>query len=100
VATPKSVAIIRATIWDDAAGGKINEEPEVITVFERLPAQAAILGSGATTSREEQIENIAQNGARLIERWMRDNPEWFAPREGASTDVRIENNEVVAPEGG
>jgi len=86
-------------VWDDAAGGKINEEPEVITVFERLPAEAAIFGSGATTTREEQIENIAENGARLIEVWMRDNPDWFAAREGAATDVRIENNEVVQPDG-
>ena len=83
VAAPKSVAIIGVTIWDDAAGAKINEEPEIIVVYERLGAEAAVMGSGITLSREEQIENIAQNGARLIERWMRRNPEWFGGAQAA-----------------
>jgi hypothetical protein len=99
VAPTKSVAIIGVTIWDDAAGGKINEEPEIINVFERVDAAAGFIGSGATMTREEQVENIAENGARLIELWMRRNPEWFAPREGAATDVRIENNRVVGADG-
>ncbi len=97
VAAPKSVAIIGVSIWDDAAGGKINEEPEVIVVYERLGADAALVGSGLTLDREEQIENIAQNGARLIERWMRKHPEWFESRPGAETEVRIVDNEVVRP---
>jgi urease gamma subunit len=92
---PKSVAIIGVSIWDDAAGGKINEEPEVMVVYERLVGEEAVVGSGATLSREEQIENIAQNGARLIELWMRENPDWFAARDGASTTVRIVDNEIV-----
>ena len=92
---PKSVAIIGVSIWDDAAGAKINEEPEIFIVYERLVGEEAVIGSGATLTREEQIENIAQNGARLIERWMRQNPDWFAPRPGAATDVRVVRNEVV-----
>ncbi|MEE4119078.1 MAG: hypothetical protein V2I65_08690 [Paracoccaceae bacterium] len=95
VAAPKSVAIIGVTIWDDAAGGKINEEPEIIVVYERLGADAALVGSGLTLGREEQVANIAKNGARLIERWMRENPEWFESRPGAATTARIVDNEIV-----
>ncbi|MEM9250048.1 MAG: hypothetical protein AAGB05_15315 [Pseudomonadota bacterium] len=95
VATPQSVASIRVWLYDDALGGRITDEPELITVFERLPGEAVVLGSGATQSREQQIQNIAENGARLIEIWMRKNPEWFAPRPGAESTVRIENNVVV-----
>ena len=99
VAPTKSVAIIGVTIWDDAAGAKINAEPEIINVFERTDAAGTFIGSGATMSREEQVENIAENGARLIEQWMRDNPGWFAPRPGAATEVRIERNRVIGAEG-
>ena len=94
---PKSVAVIDVNVWDDAAGAKVNEEPETFIVYERLVGEEAVIGSGATLSREEQIENIAQNGARLIERWMRQNPEWLESRPGAATDVRIVDNEVVSP---
>lgn len=80
---PKSVMLITATVWDDAAGGKINEEPHQITVLERLSGQTA-LSSGLTQTREEQLANLSNNAARLIENWMRENPEWFEAREGAA----------------
>ncbi len=99
VATPQSVTSIRVWIYDDALGGRVSEEPEQITVFERLPGDSVLLGSGATQSREEQIQNIAENGARLIEIFMRKNPDWFAPRPGAESNVRIENNVVVGNDG-
>jgi len=99
VLTTQSVAIIRVWLYDDAAGGRITEEPERIMVFERLDADGAIIGSGATQTREEQMRNIAENGARLIENWMRENPEWFAARPGAASTVRIESNRIL-PSGG
>lgn len=99
VATPQSVAIIRVWLYDDALGGRVNEEPEQISIFERLPSEAIVLGSGATQTREEQMQNIAENGARLIEVWMRKNPEWFQARPGAESNVRIVNNEVVRNDG-
>lgn len=90
-----SLVAIGVTIWDDAAGGKINDEPEVFTVFERVSGEGVLIGSGATLTREEQIVNLAENGARRIEQWMRENPDWFAARPGAASNVRIVNNEVV-----
>ena len=82
VLSPKSVMIISATVWDDAAGGKINEEPKQITVLERLSGET-VVGSGLTQSKAEQIENLADNAARLVEKWMRTNPDWFAPKDPA-----------------
>lgn len=99
VLTTQSVAIIRVWLYDDAAGGRVTEEPEQIMVFERLDADGAVLGSGLTNTREEQVQNIAENAARLVERYMRENPAWFEARPGAASDVRIENN-VVVPSGG
>ncbi|MEO1681459.1 MAG: hypothetical protein AAFU80_25225 [Pseudomonadota bacterium] len=97
--TTQSLVVIGVYIWDDAAGGRINDEIETITVWERVGGSSGFLGSGATLSREEQIENLAKNAARLIEVWLRKNPDWFAARPGAASTVRIENNQVVGSSG-
>jgi GAF domain-containing protein len=76
VASPKSVLIFNVTFYEDATQTKLNEEPIQLTVFE--PASAAtILGSGYTRSREEQMQGLADNAARAIERLMRENGDWF-----------------------
>ncbi len=85
VAAPRSFAIIGVTVWDDAAGTKINETPHRIVVFESLSGET-MLGSGLTQSAEQQMENLSRNAARMIERWMASNPDWFAPRPDASAE--------------
>lgn len=77
--SPKSVLSIGVTIWDDATKSKLNPEPRRFTVLERLSGET-VIGSGLTQSRETQMENLAANAARLIEGWMRENPDWFAAR--------------------
>lgn len=82
VAAPRSALIVGVTIWDDAAGGKINEEPHQITVLESLSGET-LVGSGLTQSADEQMANLAQNAVLAIERWMASNPDWFdAPETG------------------
>jgi hypothetical protein len=79
VAAPKSALILRVTAWDDAAGKKLNEEPEQITVIESISANT-MLGSGLTQSKEVQIENLTRNAAKLIQNWLvRENTRnnWF-----------------------
>lgn len=91
VVAPKSVLLISATVWDDAAGGKINDEPERFTVFEGLNAETMV-GSGLTKSKEEQIETLATNAAEAVHRWMVQNSAWFengdpAPAAAPGTDA-------------
>ncbi|SNX68416.1 hypothetical protein SAMN05878503_102112 [Cereibacter ovatus] len=76
LAAPKSVVAITANIWDDAAQKKLNPEGEKMTVFESLSG-ASIVGTGFTSSREEQMEALAYNVAKRVETWLLDNPEWF-----------------------
>ena len=108
VASPKSALIIRVTVWDDAAGKKLNEKPEQVTVLESFSG-STILGSGLTQSKEKQIENLTRNAAKLIENWLvRENSrnEWFgadsAPSamskksEDATTSENSENIEEDA----
>ncbi len=79
----KSAIALRATVWDDASAQKLNDETElfhVIRVFE----------SRLNLSREDQIKRLAEEGALLIEKWMREQQKsqgWFAPRAEAGDDV-------------
>ncbi len=89
VVSPKSIMIIRVTVWDDAASKKLNEEPEQIMVFESLTGETAI-GSGLTQSKEQQLRNLAVNAVKQIEVFLlrkKEEDGWFqsAPQDGETT---------------
>lgn len=79
VVSPKSILIIGVSVWDDAAGKKINDKPHQITVYERAGA-GVLIGSGYTMSREQQLRELSENAAFEIEKWLAENADWFAPR--------------------
>lgn len=81
VLSPKSGLIVNVTVWDDAAGGKINEEPRQFTVLESFSGET-VVGSGLTQTREEQMTNLARNAAKQIENWLLENREWFGAAPG------------------
>ena len=78
VLSPKSVLAVTVNIWDDTAGRKINNEPHQITVFERGSPET-VIGSGITSSKEEQMQRLAANAALKIEDWLIVNQAWFTP---------------------
>jgi hypothetical protein len=81
VASPKSVLIINLTAWDDAAGAKLNEAPKQITVLESFSGKS-FLGSGLTQSKEQQMQALSRNAAKLIEDFlvkMHAEEGWFLP---------------------
>ncbi|MEL6960967.1 MAG: hypothetical protein AAGL89_18690 [Pseudomonadota bacterium] len=104
VYTPKSVLIFSVNFFDDATQTKLNPERIQITVFEPC-CSIPFLGSGLSKSAEEQLEGLAFNAARAIERTMRENAEWFggqpevleADETIMSGNVLIDNPELVAP---
>ena len=69
VLAPKSIMILNLTVWDDAAGQKLTDEPHQITVFESLD-QGPIVGSGYTKTADEQLKNLSQNAAKSIETYL------------------------------
>ncbi|MGC9371548.1 MAG: hypothetical protein ACP5DX_18610 [Paracoccaceae bacterium] len=78
VVSPKSAMVISVNLWDDATGAKLNAEPKQMTVLESLSANT-VVGSGLTTSREDQMRNLARNAARAIEGWLAEHrDDWFA----------------------
>jgi len=90
VAAPKSFLILGVTVWDDAAGKKLNEKPHRIIVFEAPSGETAI-SSGLTQSAEEQMQNLSQNGVAAIERWLATQEDWFPPKAAADA------SEATAP---
>ena len=57
------------TVWDDAAGKKLNEEPEQITVLETF-GTGTVVGSGYTLTPDEQLKQLSQNAAKAVERYL------------------------------
>lgn len=95
VYSPKSVLIFEVTFFEDATSTRLNPEPIQLTVFE--PCCTIIFGSGLTRTREEQIEGLAFNAARAIERLARQNGEWFGDRnEVQAADPTIRDGNVFA----
>lgn len=83
VASPKSVLIINLTVWDDAKGKKLNEEPEQITILESFSGNS-VIGSGLTQSKEQQMKNLSRNAAKQIQNFLvkkHTEEGWFVPVE-------------------
>lgn len=81
VLAPKSAMILNVTVWDDAAGKKLNEKPKQITVLETF-GTAPIIGTGFTMTAEEQLTELSQNAAKAIERYLvrqQNEQGWFTP---------------------
>lgn len=83
VLKPKSILVVTANIWDDAAQKKLNEEGKQFTIWEKRSPNTFI-GSGITQSKEKQMEILSYNAAKKIEQWLLEHPEWFGlpPKSG------------------
>ncbi|MDR7124130.1 hypothetical protein [Pseudotabrizicola sp. 4114] len=76
VAAPKSILVITANVWDDAAQQKLNAEGKQITVFESLSGET-VIGTGITRSKQQQMDALSYNAVKRVEDWFLQNPEWF-----------------------
>ncbi len=76
VAAPKSVLVITANIWDDAAQKKLNPEGKQFTVFEGLSGET-VIGTGLTRTKKQQMDALSYNAVKRVEGWLLENPQWF-----------------------
>jgi len=74
-------------VLEDHTGKVLTGKPHQITIIEQLNA-SSLLGSGYTRSREQQINDLAQQAALSTEAWLRRQP-WF---EGPDTIVELPND--------
>ncbi|MDX2482144.1 MAG: hypothetical protein QNK42_00605 [Pseudodonghicola sp.] len=80
---PKSVVILNITVWDDAAGKKLNDKPKQITAFETTSGNTMLVGSGRERTKQEQMQGLSRNAVAAIEKWlveMKTENGWFAER--------------------
>jgi hypothetical protein len=97
LAAPKSVLVITANVWDDAAGQKLNAEGKRLTVFENLSGET-VIGTGFTRSKREQMAALSYNAAKKVEEWFLENPEWFGMTQ-AELDARLAAMKLAGREG-
>ncbi len=90
VYAPQSVLMLSVVFFEDATQKQLNPEPIQLTVFEPC-CSIPLVGSGLTKSREEQLEGLAFNAAKAIERVMRENAEWF----GGMNEVLPEDDTII-----
>lgn len=96
VAAPRSMLFVSVNVYDDVPR-RLNRKPKNMTIFEDAGGDT-VVGSGYTQSAEEQLSELAENASIEIERWLRDNRDWFvsqalAPVEEGSA-VTIEGETV------
>lgn len=82
LAAPKSLLAMSVNVYDDRPV-RLNRSPKRLVVTEDAGGDT-VVGSGFTQSAEEQLQELADNAAIEIERWLRANPQWFAPRPEAT----------------
>ena len=90
VYAPQSVLMFTVVFFEDATQKQLNPEPIQLTVFEPC-CSIPLVGSGLTKSREQQLEGLAFNAAKAIERVMRENAEWF----GGENEVLPEDDTII-----
>lgn len=84
----KSAVAMRVTVWEDATGEKLNEETEVISVIKVFESRLA-------NTREDQIRILAEDAAKQLELWLREQQQenqWF----GAAADAAEVVEDAVA----
>lgn len=86
VMAPKSALIMHVTLWDDAAGEKLNEEAHQLVVLEEITART-LIGSGFFSTGDQQLNVLAQRAAAALEEWLVENNHWFGvePVDAAAT---------------
>ncbi len=81
--SPKSALIINLTVWDDAAGVKLNEKVKTFTVLETTSGETFLVGSGHKRTKQEQMQGLSRNAVGQIEDWLVEQQKakgWFAPK--------------------
>lgn len=98
VLSPKSILAIKVNVWDDAAEKKLTEKPRSLTIFEQFDG-GTIVGSGYANTREEQMENLAAQMAKAVERFLVANGEWFGEAVSDEAIEAAEKDVLKLPEG-
>lgn len=76
VANPRSALIVTVNVWDDAKQQLLVKGGKRITFVEGISPDA-VIGSGWTQTKDQQMKKLAFNVARQVQNYMLDHPEWL-----------------------
>lgn len=76
VLSPKSLLVVSVTVFENKDLRKLNDPPKEIYILEQLDG-GTIFGSGYVRTKEQQLNNLANQLALAVERYMAANAEWF-----------------------
>ncbi|MBI1169760.1 hypothetical protein GC209_00010 [bacterium] len=76
LANPRSALIVTVNVWDDAKQKLLVEGGKRITYVEGISPDA-LIGSGWTQNRKQQMKKLAFNVAKQVQNYMLDHPEWL-----------------------
>ncbi|MDU9005033.1 hypothetical protein [Sedimentitalea todarodis] len=87
---PRSMLILNVTVWDDAAGKKLNDEVHQITVVEDSTTATFFKGSGRERTKQEQMDGLTANALDQLGDWLSERHKedgWFEKRPETLTAV-------------
>ncbi len=80
--SPKSVAVVNVFVYDVAKEEFLANKHQM-EIFEDTTGKSALVGSGHSRTKEQQIAGLSLNIADAVEEWMAEQHKlhgWFAPR--------------------
>lgn len=80
---PRSMLVINVTVWDDAAGKKLNDKVHQITVVEDSTTSTFFKGSGRERTKQEQMDGLTANALDQLGDWLSERHKqdgWFDKR--------------------
>jgi len=86
---PKSAAVVNVFVYDVSTKSYLIKKHQM-EIFESTTGESAILGSGYSRTKEEQIDGLALNIVDALEEYMAEQHKehgWFAPAEEADPAV-------------
>lgn len=91
--SPKSVAVVNVFVYD-VKGALFLAEKVQMEIFEDTTGESALLGSGHSRTKQEQIDGLALNIADKIEEYIAEKHAeegWFNPRAAdAAADAEVQ----------
>ena len=90
VFNPRSTAIVLVNVYD-VEQKKFLAKAHQIQVFEDTSGSSAVLGSGHSRDKEEQIAGLALNAADKVEEWLAAQHQaegWFDARDDVASDLQ------------
>ena len=86
---PRSALSVTVHVWDSETKTQLKDRSKQMLILEQLDGETFI-GSGLFNSKEEQMENLAAQFAKAVERWLVSNGDLFGQ------DVDAEAKEAAA----